>query len=145
MPVLSSELDTGSEPYRSNRATQLAAIAALDEQLALARAGGGEKYAARHRARGRLLARERIELLLDRDAPFLELSTLAAWGTEFTVGASVVTGVGVVSGVECVIIAHDPTVRGGAMNPYTLRKTLRALEIARRNRLPRSRCRRQLR
>ncbi|HEX7659067.1 MAG TPA: carboxyl transferase domain-containing protein [Pseudonocardiaceae bacterium] len=136
MPVLSSELDTGSEPYRGNRATQLAAIAALDEQLALARAGGGEKYAARHRARGRLLARERIELLLDRDAPFLELSTLAAWGTEFTVGASVVTGVGVVSGVECVIIAHDPTVRGGAMNPYTLRKTLRALEIARRNRLP---------
>ena len=136
MPVLRSNLDTDGELYRNNRATQLAAIAALDEQLALARAGGGEKYAERHRGRGRLLARQRIELLLDRDAPFLELSTLAAWGTEFTVGASIVTGVGVVSGVECVIIAHDPTVRGGAMNPYTLRKTLRALEIARRNRLP---------
>ena len=66
----------------------------------------------------------------------LELSSLAAWGTEFHVGASIVTGIGVVSGVECVIIAHDPTVRGGAMNPYTLRKNLRALEIARRNRLP---------
>jgi acetyl-CoA carboxylase carboxyltransferase component len=77
-----------------------------------------------------------MELLVDRDAPMLELSPLAAWGTEFPVGASIVTAIGVVSGVECVLIAHDPTVRGGAMNPYTLRKTLRALEIARRNRLP---------
>jgi acyl-CoA carboxylase subunit beta len=136
VPVLRSYVDTASESYQANRRVQLAAIAALDEQLALARAGGGERYAERHRARGRLLARERIELLLDRDAPFLELSTLAAWGTEFTVGASIITGVGVVSGIECIIIAHDPTVRGGAMNPYTLRKTLRALEIARHNRLP---------
>src|ERR1019366_1899509 len=70
------------------------------------------------------------------DSPFLEFSALAAWGTEFTVGASILTGVGVVSGVECVIIGHDPTVRGGAMNPYTLKKTLRALDIARTNRLP---------
>ena len=69
---------------------------------------------------------------VDPDSPFLELSTLAAWGTGFTVGASVVTGIGVVSGVECVIIAHDPTVRGGAINPYSLRKSLRAAEIARR-------------
>lgn len=73
---------------------------------------GGQRYADRHRERGRLLARERVELLLDQDASFLELSTLAAWGTEFTVGASVVTGIGVVSGVECILIAHDPTVRG---------------------------------
>ncbi|MCF1592315.1 acyl-CoA carboxylase subunit beta [Streptomyces muensis] len=136
MPVLSSRVDTTSETYRNNRTGQLAAIAALDEQLELARAGGGAKYAQRHRDRGRLLARERIELLVDRDAPLLELSSLAAWGTEFPVGASIVTCIGVVSGVECVLIAHDPTVRGGAMNPYTLRKTLRALEIARRNRLP---------
>jgi acyl-CoA carboxylase subunit beta len=136
MPVLSSRVDPTSEPYRSNRAGQLAAIAALNEQLELARAGGGPKYAQRHRDRGRLLARERIELLVDRDSPLLELSSLAAWGTDFPVGASIVTGIGVVSGVECVLIAHDPTVRGGAMNPYTLRKTLRALEIARRNRLP---------
>jgi acetyl-CoA carboxylase carboxyltransferase component len=136
MPVLSSRVDTASEAYRGNRAGQLAAIAALNEQLELARAGGGPKYAQRHRDRGRLLARERIELLVDRDSPLLELSSLAAWGTDFPVGASIVTGIGVVSGVECVLIAHDPTVRGGAMNPYTLRKTLRALEIARRNRLP---------
>jgi acetyl-CoA carboxylase carboxyltransferase component len=136
MPVLSSRVDTASETYRANRAGQLAAIAALNEQLELASAGGGPKYAQRHRDRGRLLARERLELLVDRDSPLLELSSLAAWGTDFPVGASIVTGIGVVSGVECVLIAHDPTVRGGAMNPYTLRKTLRALEIARRNRLP---------
>ena len=136
MPVLKSSLDVTDDTYRRNREVQLAAVAALHEQLDLARAGGGNKYADRHHARGKMLVRERIELLLDRDAAFLELSALAAWGTEFTVGASIVTGIGVVSGVECVIIAHDPTVRGGAMNPYTLRKTLRALEIARINRLP---------
>jgi acyl-CoA carboxylase subunit beta len=136
MPVLSSRVDTASEVYQKNRAGQLAAIAALNEQLELARAGGGPRYAERHRGRGRMLARERLELLVDRDSPMLELSSLAAWGTGFPVGASIVTAIGVVSGVECVLIAHDPTVRGGAMNPYTLRKTLRALEIARRNRLP---------
>jgi acetyl-CoA carboxylase carboxyltransferase component len=136
MPVLRSTVDTSSETFRANRDAHLAALAALDEQLELARAGGGERYARRHRDRGRLLARERIELLVDRDSPLLELSALAAWGTEFTVGASIVTCVGVVSGAECVIIAHDPTVRGGTANPYTLRKNLRALEIARHNRLP---------
>jgi acetyl-CoA carboxylase carboxyltransferase component len=133
---LRSSLDTGSAEYRANREAQLALLRQHDEQLDLARAGGGPRYAERHRARGRLLARERIELLIDRDVHFLELSPLAAWGTEFTVGASLVTGIGVVSGVECILIAHDPTVRGGAANPYSLRKSLRALEIARRNRLP---------
>jgi acyl-CoA carboxylase subunit beta len=136
VPVLKSALDVADETYQRNREVQLAAVAALNEQLELARAGGGPKYADRHRARGRMLVRERIELLLDRDSAFLELSSLAAWGTQFTVGASVVTGIGVVSGVECMIIGHDPTVRGGSMNPYSLRKTLRALEIARVNRLP---------
>ncbi|MCX6464560.1 MAG: acyl-CoA carboxylase subunit beta [Pseudonocardiales bacterium] len=136
MPVLRSALDTSGEVYRGNRAVQLELLDRLTEQLEIAAAGGGEAYRERHRARGRLLARERVQLLIDPDAPFLELSGLAAWGTSFTVGASVVTGIGVVSGVECMVIAHDPTVRGGAMNPYSLRKTLRALEIARVNRLP---------
>lgn len=134
--VLRSSLDTSAEQYRTNRAAQLAILAELEEQLAITRAGGGPRYAERHRARGRLLVRERLELLLDRDSAFLELSPLAAWGTEFTVGASVLTGIGVIAQVECVVIAHDPTVRGGAMNPWSLKKTLRALEIARRNRLP---------
>ena len=136
MPVLKSVLDPSDETFKSNHEAQLQVVADLDAQLDLVRAGGGERYADRHRKRGRLLVRERVELLVDRDSPFLELSALAAWGTEFTVGASILTGIGVVSGVECVIIGHDPTVRGGAMNPYTLRKTLRALEIARTNRLP---------
>jgi acyl-CoA carboxylase subunit beta len=135
-PTLTSNLDVNSEAYRANRESQLAVLVALEGELELVKAGGGPTYAERHHRRGRLLVRERLELLLDRDSPFLELSSLAAWGTDFTVGASVLTGVGVVSGVECVVIAHDPTVRGGAMNPYTLRKILRALEIARQNRLP---------
>jgi acetyl-CoA carboxylase carboxyltransferase component len=136
VPVLTSHVDPNDETYRANRAAQLAVLDELGKQLELAIAGGGQRYQQRHRERGRLLARERIELLVDPDSPFLELSALAAWGTGFTVGASVVTGIGVISGVECVVIAHDPTVRGGAMNPYSLRKILRALEIARTNRLP---------
>ncbi len=136
MPVLRTSVDTTSDTYRSNREGMLALLAAHDEQVDLARAGGGARYAERHRTRGRLLARERVELLVDPDAAFLELSPVAAWGTGFTVGASIVTGIGVVSGVECVIIAHDPTVKGGTMNPNTLKKNLRALEIARVNRLP---------
>ncbi len=134
--VLTSSVDLAGAEYRANREAQLALLAELREQLELAIAGGGERYQRRHRERGKMLARERIELLVDPDSPFLELSTLAGHGTQFTVGASVVTGVGVVSGVECVIIANDPTVRGGAANPYSLRKSLRAGEIARTNRLP---------
>jgi acetyl-CoA carboxylase carboxyltransferase component len=136
MPVLKSTIDPRDELYQRNRAAQLEVLAALEEQLDLVRAGGGARYAERHHSRGRLLVRERLELLLDRDTPFLELSSLAAWGTRFTVGASILTGIGTVSGVECVVIAHDPTVRGGAMNPFTLKKNLRALDIARENRLP---------
>ncbi|WP_225846117.1 acyl-CoA carboxylase subunit beta [Streptomyces sp. HPF1205] len=112
---------------------RLAEVAAAH---APALAGGGAKYQERHRRRGKLLARERIELLLDPDTPFLELSPLAGWGSEFTTGASIVTGIGVVEGVECVVTANDPTVRGGASNPWTLRKALRADEIALANRLP---------
>ncbi|WP_407676301.1 acyl-CoA carboxylase subunit beta [Plantactinospora alkalitolerans] len=114
----------------------LARLADLETALDAARGGGGEKYVARHHARGKLLPRERIELLLDRDAPFLELSPVAGWGTDFPTGASVVTGIGVVEGVECVIVANDPTVRGGAVNPYSLKKTQRAGEIAYSNRMP---------
>src|SRR3984885_7756352 len=136
MTVLTSEGDVTSETYLKNHEVQSAAVAPLNEQPQLVAAGGGERYVKRHHDRGRLLARERIELLVDRDAPFMELSALAAWGTEFNVGAAIVTGVGVIRDVECMIIAHDPTVRGGTMNPYTLRKNLRALEIARVNRLP---------
>src|SRR6266511_154970 len=136
MSVLVSRVDAAAAAYRENRSANLWLLSEISEQLALARAGGGGRYLARHRARGKLLARERVELLLDRDAPFLELSPLAAWGSDFHVGASVVTGIGSVEGTECVIVANDPTVRGGATNPFGLRKALRAMEIAERNRLP---------
>src|SRR4051812_12573066 len=136
MPALISHVDTSSEEFVANRKHQLAVLDELNAQLDKVIAGGGEKYMERHRKRGKLPVRERLELLLDPDSPFLELSPLAAWGTDFVVGATVLTGIGVVSGVECMVIGHDPTVRGGAMNPYSLKKTLRALEIARLNRLP---------
>ena len=108
----------------------------LEAQLALARAGGGERSVARLRQRGKLLVRERIELLLDRDSPFLELSPLAGYYTDYTVGGGLVTGIGVVSGVECIIAANDPTVLGGAITPISMKKTDRALAISRLNRLP---------
>ncbi|MFI6751058.1 acyl-CoA carboxylase subunit beta [Actinomadura luteofluorescens] len=134
--TLKSTLDARSPEYRERRAAMLEKLAALDAEHAKALEGGGEKYVARHRKRGKLLARERIELLLDPDSPFLELSPLAAWGSDFPVGASVVTGIGVVEGVECVIVANDPTVRGGSSNPWTVKKSFRASDIALENRLP---------
>ncbi|MCU1691269.1 MAG: acetyl-CoA carboxylase [Frankiales bacterium] len=136
MPALKNSIDTQDAGFLRNLAAQTEAVQALEDQLDIVRAGGGERYNARHHERGKLLVRERLELLLDRDTPFLELSSLAAWGTRFTVGASILTGIGVISGVECMVIAHDPTVRGGSMNPYTLKKNLRALDIAAENRLP---------
>ncbi|MFY0409051.1 acyl-CoA carboxylase subunit beta [Solicola sp. PLA-1-18] len=120
----------------ANREAMLERVADLAAQHAKALAGGGERYVDRHRGRGKLLARERVELLLDEDSAFLELSTLAAWGTDFPVGGSLVTGIGVVEGTECMIIANDPTVKGGSSNPLTVRKGLRAAEIAAENRLP---------
>ncbi|PSJ24235.1 acetyl-CoA carboxylase carboxyltransferase subunit [Streptosporangium nondiastaticum] len=136
MTVLSSRLDAAGDEYAANRASMLERLAAVEAEHARALAGGGEKYVTRHRARGKLLARERVELLLDPDTPFLELSPLAGWGSDYAVGASIVTGIGVIEGVECVITANDPTVRGGASNPWTLKKALRANEIAYANRLP---------
>ena len=136
MPVLDRPLDTTRPEHETNRTAALAHLSVLAEQHALALQGGGAKYVDRHHARGKLLPRERIELLLDRDAPFLELSPLAAYGSSFPLGASVVTGIGVVEGVECLVIANDPTVRGGATNPVTSKKVGRAMEIARENRLP---------
>ncbi|MEU6643043.1 carboxyl transferase domain-containing protein [Saccharomonospora sp. NPDC046836] len=136
MTTLSSTVDTSGAEFTAYRVAMLTKLDELEAEHAKAVAGGGEKYVVRHRARGKLLVRERIELLLDEDAPFLELSPLAGWGSEFQVGASVVTGIGVVEGVECMIIGNDPTVRGGSSNPWTMRKIFRASDIALENRLP---------
>jgi acyl-CoA carboxylase subunit beta len=134
--ILRSTLDPAAENARAARQAMLDALGEIAAETAKAVAGGGEKAVARHHARGKLTARERIELLLDEDAPFLELAALAGYGSSFTVGGSVVAGIGVVSGVECLLLANDPTVKGGASNPWSLRKTLRMHEIAARNRLP---------
>jgi acetyl-CoA carboxylase carboxyltransferase component len=118
------------------REAMLEKLADLDAQHAVAVAGGGQKYVDRHHARGKLTARERIELLLDPGSAFLELSPLAGWGSDFTIGASLVTGIGVVEGVECLVTANDPTVKGGASNPWTVKKAFRASQIAEENNLP---------
>ncbi len=136
MSILRSNIDVRSDTYLQNRAAMEQNLADYQKLVDEAVAGGGEKYVERHHTRGRLLARERIELLLDPDAPFLELSTIAAAETEFNLGAALVTGIGQISGTECVILANDPTVRGGSMNPITVKKIMRALEICRENRLP---------
>lgn len=131
-----SVIDPSSPEFISADETMRDKLAALDAEFVKALAGGGEKYVARHHSRGKLLARERIELLIDEDSEFLELCPLAAYGSDFQVGASMIIGIGVVEGVECMIVANDPTVRGGTSNPWTLRKGFRANEIAMENRLP---------
>ena len=136
MPVIESHVDTRAESYTANRAALVELLAEHDRQLEIVNNGGGDKYVARHRERGKLLVRERVELLVDESAPLLELSPLAAWGTDFPVGAGTFSGIGVIEGVECVITGSDPTVRGGTSTTSTVRKSLRALEIARENRLP---------
>ena len=136
MTILRSAIDAHSPAYREAAEAMEDKLAELNAELANALAGGGPKYVERHHARGKLTPRERIELLVDEDSPFLELCPLAGYGTDFTVGASMVTGIGVVEGVECMLVAHDPTVKGGTSNPWTLKKVLRANQIAFENRLP---------
>ncbi len=136
IPALRSKLDRKSDAYSTNREAMLERLTVMNEHLADSRAGGGEKYIQRHRDRGKLLVRERIELLLDQDAPFLELSPLAGVGTEHPTGGNVVAGIGVIAGVECVVSGHDPTSRGGSLNPFSAYKTLRIQDVAKENRLP---------
>ena len=136
MSALRSTLDPKGEAYTAAASVAESRLEEIDAELAKALGGGGPKYVERHHGRGKLTARERIELLIDADAPFLELSPLAAYGSAFQVGASLVTGIGPVNGVECVIVANDPTVKGGTSNPWTFRKVLRAKQIALQNRLP---------
>lgn len=136
MSILTTSLAPESQEAQDARASMLSALDDVATEHAKAVAGGGERAVARHHRRGKLTVRERIDLLLDTDSPFLELCTLAGYGSDFTVGASLVGGIGQVEGVECMLIANDPTVKGGASNPWTLRKMLRLHDIARENRLP---------
>ncbi|MCC6900555.1 MAG: acyl-CoA carboxylase subunit beta [Polyangiaceae bacterium] len=136
-PVLATKVDKKSAEYQANYAANLQSLEKLNEALAKSRAGGGEKYVKRHKHAGKLLPRERVELLIDRDAHFLELCALAGHEVDdHATGASMVGGIGVVSGVECVITASESTVKGGAINELGVKKTRRLAEVAEQNRLP---------
>ena len=136
MPVLASQLDLRSDQFKINCAHMLETLAGLEKLYAEAAAGGGEDTVARLRKRGKMPLRERISMVLDRDSPFLEISPLAAWRSNFNVGSGFVVGLGVIEGVECVILGHDPSVRAGAFNAFNAKKLMRGLEIARTNRMP---------
>src|ERR671910_844630 len=137
MAVLASEV-ARDETFERRRGWMEGLVAELRERTALVAAGGGEKSVERHRSRGKLTARERIDRLIDPGTAFLELNALAAW--ELYDGdapsAGIVTGIGVVEGRQCVIVANDATVKGGSYYPLTVKKHLRAQEVARQNRLP---------
>ncbi len=145
MSVIQSAIHTRSDEFKANVAAMRALIDDLHEKSALVRRGGSEQSRAKHLARGKLLPRERIDALLDPGSAFLELSTLAAYGMYGEGGgaeinsvpsAGVITGIGRVRGVECMIVANDATVKGGTYYPLTVKKHLRAQEIAQQNRLP---------
>ena len=138
MAILETKLDVRAETFAQNRAAMTAQVADLRAQLAAIEGGGGESGRAKHTARGKLLPRERVRALLDPGSPFLELSQLAAHGMydDNIAAAGIITGIGRVSGLECVIVCNDATVKGGTYYPMTVKKHLRAQEIARQNGLP---------
>ena len=138
MPVISTALDRRSDAFRANDLAMRAVVEDLREKSAAIGEGGDAASRKRHEGRGKLLARERVRLLIDPGSPFLEFSAFAAYGMyEGAVpAAGIVTGIGRIRGRECVIIANDATVKGGTYFPMTVKKHLRAQEIARDNRLP---------
>ncbi len=138
MAVIQTQIQTSSDDYRRNYEHNLKLVQTLAERQARVRAGGSERAVRRHQEAGKLLPRERVELLLDPNTPFLELSTLAAWGMygDESPGAGSVNGIGIVSGVECMINANEATVKGGTVYPMSLKKSLRAQQIALENHLP---------
>jgi acetyl-CoA carboxylase carboxyltransferase component len=136
--ILQDDRIEHDETFRAREARMRELVAELRQRTALVAAGGGERALERHRSRGKLTARERIDRLVDPDSAFLELSALAAWGMygDEAPAAGIVTGIGVVEGRECVIVANDATVKGGTYYPLTVKKHLRAQEVALQNRLP---------
>ena len=138
MTVLATALDTGGEAFRANAAAMRALVDDLEAQVARVAEGGGKRARARHLKRGKLLPRERLRLLLDAGAPFLELSQLAGHGLyeDEVPAGGVITGIGRIEGRECVVVVNDATVKGGTYYPITVKKHLRAQEVARENNLP---------
>ena len=138
MPIIESQIDTRSPEFSANAASLRAVVGDLKKQMEQTALGGGDKARERHTARGKLLPRERIRALLDPGSPFLELSPLAAHGMygDTAPAAGLITGIGRVNGSEVVVVANDATVKGGTYFPITVKKHLRAQEVALENRLP---------
>ena len=136
MAELSSTLDVRSDIFRQNKTDMLELLDTLSVLQREAAEGGGEEAMTRLASRGKMPIRDRVSWALDPDTPFLELSSVAAWRSNYTVGSGFVLGVGVIAGTECVVLGHDPSVRAGAFNPFNSKKLMRGLEIARENRLP---------
>ena len=136
MSALESKVDRRSDSFKQNTSDMMAMLAQLEDLHAEVEAGGGEEAMNRLRSRNKMPVRERIALVLDEDAPFLEISPLAGWRSDVSVGSGFIVGIGVVSGIECLILGHDPSVRAGAFNQFNSKKLMRGLEIARENRLP---------
>ena len=138
MEALESQIDTNTDQFRQNTEHNRALADQLRDRLKVARQGGGEKYQQRQREQGKLFVRDRVDRLIDPGSAFLELSPLAAY--ELYDGdapsAGVVTGIGRVAGRECVIVANDATVKGGTYYPMTVKKHLRAQQVAEQNNLP---------
>ncbi|MCP5025725.1 MAG: acyl-CoA carboxylase subunit beta [Actinomycetia bacterium] len=135
-PPLPSTVDTGGSLFLRNHDDMVEQLEVIDELLDQAEAGGGPDRMARLRSRGKLPIRERIANAIDPDSPFLEISPLAGYESDYNVGGGMVVGVGIIAGVECVILGNDPSVLGGALTPYAAKKWMRAIEIARDNQLP---------
>src|SRR5690606_11471440 len=138
MPTIESRINPRSQDYADNARAMQAQLDDLARQLEQAALGGGEAARAKHVARGKLLPRERVERLIDPGSPFLELSPMAAYDMYdgAAPGAGIITGIGRIAGTECVIVCNDATVKGGTYYPMTVKKHLRAQEIAAQNRLP---------
>lgn len=138
MPVLSTSVNSKSQDFADNAAHMQAQVDDLHEKIARIRQGGGASAAERHLSKGKLLPRDRIDALLDPGTPFLEISQLAGWEVyeDYVPGAGVIAGIGRVSGVECMVVANDATVKGGTYYPLTVKKHLRAQAIAQENNLP---------
>lgn len=138
MEIIQSKISTNSSEYKENYDDLSSKVRNIKKLIDIARNGGGEKLVGKHKERGKLTARERIQSLIDNNTPFLELSPLAAEGvySDNVASAGIVTGIGKISGVECIIVANDATVKGGTYYPLTVKKHLRAQEIALENNLP---------
>ncbi len=138
MPVIQSKINSNSDEFKANQSSMQTLVNALRSTIANIKLGGGESSQARHKSRGKLLVRERIATLIDEGSPFLEIGQLAAYQVyeEDVPCAGVVAGIGKVSGVECMIVANDATVKGGSYYPLSVKKHLRAQEIAEKNYLP---------